>query len=188
MSFDLYAWKEPRVADEDEADAVVKRYYGKRRMNPEVCTPHADIVRFYDELLARYPGLEQDSETELNDSPWAMTPPPSDRMIEMHLRFGGSGEPLDAIVELARKYDLVLYDPQGPSIHSPALESEPEDIAGQAWSAARASVVAIVLIVAGWFMPWWFIGWPMTAIGLFIIALAIYTFVVLFVRPDWGED
>lgn len=80
--------------------------------------------------MTRYPPQETDEWLGPEDNPWAMTPDPSSRILELDLRSGRPGGTLDDIVDLARKYELVLYDPQGPSLHSPE-QHYPEDIPGQ---------------------------------------------------------
>jgi hypothetical protein len=58
--------------------------------------------------------------------PWDDSPEASDRLVWLSLRWSADDDALDTIVELARKHDLVLYDPQGASFHSPADEHEGE--------------------------------------------------------------
>lgn len=57
-----------------------------------------------------------------------MTPTESDRLIEIHVMWGADDAALLRIVELAQQHGLVLYDPQGPDIHSPP--GIPRGIAG----------------------------------------------------------
>jgi len=187
MSFDLVAWKAPAVKDEDEALAILRRFDAAE--DPDIFEQSEDLLRFYDDLLARYPALETfDADDErLKRTPWSETPERSDRVIEMSIRWHAPDEALDTIVELARKYDLVLYDPQGPALHSPDIYSGPEDIAGQAWYALRGGGVGLSMVVAGTFIPYRLVSWPLFVVGGFLVVMTVYTLVVLW-KPEWRPD
>ena len=82
---------------------------------------HADLEAFVGELLAQFPALESlgDDDAEWS-SPWASTPTVNDGVVEINITWGSPGEDaLEPTVELARRHNLVLYDPQGPDVHSP---------------------------------------------------------------------
>ncbi len=120
MSMDLYVWKAPLASSEDEAIQLLER-------EDEAFESSEDVARFYDELLEKYPTLESFDEEELDSAPtyWSVTPERSDRLIGMNLAWSVPDDALDDIVALARKYELVLFDPQGPSFHFPvALDVE----------------------------------------------------------------
>ena len=189
MSFDLVAWKAPAVKDEDEAGALVRRFdekRGRRHLRTERGPPS-----FLRRLLARYPALEafEDDDERLKRTPWSETPERSDRVIEISIRWGAGvpDEALDTIVELARKYELVLYDPQGPSIHSPEMDDGSEDVAGQVWFALRGGAIGVLLVVAGTFIPYRLVSWPLFVIGGFLVVMTIYTLIVLW-KPEWQPD
>ena len=183
MSFDLVAWKGPAVKDEDEAHALVRRFDVSE--DPDIFDQSEDLLRFYDDLIARYPALEtfDDDDEGLKRIPWSETPERSDRVIEISIRWSAPDEALDTIVELARKYDLVLYDPQGPAIHSPEMDG-PEDVAGQVWFALRGGGIGVLLIVAGAFIPYRLVSWPLFVIGGFLVVMTVYTLIVLW-KPEW---
>ena len=69
-------------------------------------------------------------------------------MIELNIRWRAPDAMVDTMVELARKHQLVMYDPQGPSLHSPVADDEPEDIAGQVKQGLIAGAVG--LLAARW--------------------------------------
>ena len=184
MSFDLIAWKAPAVTDEDEARTLVRRFDAAE--DPRIFERSQDLLGFYDDLLARYPALEafEDDDERLKQTPWSETPERSDRVIEISIRWHAPDAALETIVELARKYELVLYDPQGPSLHSPDVPSGPEDIAGQVWYAVRGGAVGLLLVIAGIFVPYTLVRWPLFIVGGFLIVGMIYTLVVLW-KPEW---
>lgn len=91
-------------------------YEGGRR--PE---HHPDLDAFVGELLAQFPALESPTENDTDWAvPWASTPEVNDGVVEINISWGSPSEDaLEPTVELARRYNLVLYDPQGPDVHSP---------------------------------------------------------------------
>ena len=181
MSFSLYAWKTPRVTDEDEAQALLNKY--NQSEDAQLFGESDDMVRFYDELMDRYPPQESEEWVEPADNPWALTPERSSRIVEMHLRWSMPGGTLDDIVDLARKYDLVLYDPQGPSLHSPE-QHYPEDIPGQVRQALIAGTAGAAMVFGATFIPYRLLSWPLIGIGGFLVIMTVYTLVVLW-KPKW---
>jgi hypothetical protein len=184
MSFDLIVWKEPAVTTEEQASSLVNRFHESD--DPGVFRASEDVLRFYDELLQRCPALEafDDDDRRVAESPWSVTPERSDRVIELNIRWGAPDAMIDTMVELARKHQLVMYDPQGPTLHSPVVEDEPQDIAGQVKQALIAGAVGLLLIVAGTVIPIRFLGWPIIGIGAFLVLMTVYTLVVLW-KPEW---
>lgn len=189
MSFDLMAWKAPRTTDEDEAKRIADRYYGSG--DPDVFEPSADVLRFYDELIQRYPELGAYREaSDRSEALWTVSPERSDRVIELCIKWGAPDEALDFIVDLARKYDLVLYDPQGPSVHWPEPPPEPQsprDRVGEMRRAAAVALVGALLVVAGWFVPYRILGWPLMGIGLFVLGVIVFTSVAVW-RTEGGPS
>jgi hypothetical protein len=84
--------------------------------------PSDDLLRFYDELVERYPVLGWDGIEEADGAlyTWGVTAERSDRLVGLNFTWSVPGEVIDDVVALARKLDLVLYDPQGLDFHSPA--------------------------------------------------------------------
>ena len=184
MSFDLYAWHTPLTTDEDEAEALFKRYADS---DDETVFAQSQSVRnFYEALIrALPPRMSEDVPAE--EDPWSVAPMPSDRIVAMHLRWSTPGGTLDTIVDLARRHGLVLYDPQGPSIHSPALDDDEPvdvDIPGQLRQATIAGLAGAAIIYGATFIPWRIISWPLMAIGAFLALGTIYTYVVIW-KPEW---
>src|SRR5262245_4872330 len=109
MSMSLVVWKAPVIADEDEAKALVERWDD----DPTVFEASADLLAFYDALLAKHPSLESYSDAEYRDAEayWSVTPERSDRVVYLDLLWSVSDELLDDIQSLAREHELVLYDP-----------------------------------------------------------------------------
>jgi hypothetical protein len=187
MSFDLIVWKEPAVSTEEEASSLVHRFHESG--DPSVFHASEDLLHFYDELLQRCPALElfDDDERRLAETPWSVTPERSGRVIELNIRWRAPDDMVDTMVALARKHQLVMYDPQGPTLHSPVADDEPPDIAGQVKQALSAGAVGLVLIVAGSLIPFRVLGWPIIGIGAFLVLMTVYTLVVLW-KPEWARS
>jgi hypothetical protein len=115
MSMTLLLWKAPVVVDADEAERLLQPYYD--RGDDSAFEPSAAIATVSNELLRRFP--------EAGHGPWADTPPEqTDRLLLLSIRWGADDAVIDAIVELAREHQLVLYDPQGPDV---TLPNDPVD-------------------------------------------------------------
>jgi len=184
MSFDLIVWKEPAVTTEEEARSLLHRF--REKDDSRVFHASEDLLHFYDELLVRCPALESydDDESRAAGSPWSVTPERSDRVIELNIRWRAPDAMVDTMVELARKHQLVMYDPQGPTLHSPIADDEPPDIAGQVKQALSAGAVGLLLIVPGRLIPIAFLSWLIVGIGAFLVLMTVYTLVVLW-KPEW---
>jgi hypothetical protein len=42
----------------------------------------------------------------------------------------------------------------------------------------------VVLLIAGSWVPYKLLGWPMIGVGAFLVVMTVYTFVVLW-KPEW---
>jgi hypothetical protein len=179
MSMSLVVWKAPVVADEDEAAALVERWDD----DPTVFDASADVLAFYDALLAKHPSLESYSDEELRDAEthWSVTPERSDRVVYLDLSWSVSDEMLDDIQALAREHELVLYDPQGPHVHLPGGGDEPKRrdplVLRQALFGTFVGIVGIALGVV---LPVPILDWIMIGIGAFLVLMGILSVVVWF--------
>ena len=121
MSFDLYLWKAPVPANEEEANALLDQYIDGDRSAFE---PSDDLKRFYRDLSSVVDDLDA-----LGD--------PTDRLVTLNLLWGTGDDVLAGIAQLAAKHQLVLYDPQASRLHPPAAggaaaQLQP-DAANPAW-------------------------------------------------------
>jgi hypothetical protein len=114
VSFDLFAWNVPVPGSAVQGGELLDRFF---EGDPETLGAGTPLQDFRAALVAEYPPLEDLAETE--ESPWAMTPSESDRLVEIHLVWSAGDAVLLRIVELAIQHGVVLYDPQGPDVHSP---------------------------------------------------------------------
>jgi len=175
VSFDLYAWKRPLPSSEDEALALIQG-------DESAFEPSTDVFRFYDELAERYPVLEWDGEGEPDGAPytWGVTGERSDRIVGLNFTWSVPSEVVDDVVALARKLDLVLYDPQGPDFHSPVellVEPTRRDPAVLRQALVGTLIGAAVLGV-GTVLRVPVLDWILIVVGAFIVVMGMYSVVV----------
>ena len=182
---DLYVWKHPFTTDEDEAQRLITHE------DESVFGQSAELEQFYVELMELFPPPEAFSaeERELNPVPWADSPHGSDRLVWLSIRWSAKGEDLDTIVELARKHDLVLYDPQGPSFHSPADENDGVPSVPTVGEYVRGVLLAafgVLLALLAWKASIPVLSWIVIFVGGFVAFVAASTTVAVAVQ-DWRE-
>ena len=187
MSFDLFAWKTPAVADEAEAAPLIKRYVDTG--DDRGFGASSDVASFYDELSRKYPPPEPGtSATPRRDRDrWGIELEPSDRLLVVSMTWNTPDEVLDDVVALARKHGLVLFDPQGPTLHAPEGAPAPDDVAAQVRQALAGGAFGALLVLVGVYIPWRILSWPAIAIGSFLVVMALYTFGVLWSARRGGD-
>ena len=104
----------------------------------------------------------------------------SDRLLALNIRWGADDEVVAAIYALARKCELVLYDPQGPDVFLPTdpLEDRRADPAADGVrDGSRSSPCAAVLVgltYAAWLIPIGWIRWPAVIVAGFVAAAGLF--------------
>ncbi len=174
----LILWKAPVIADPDEAAALLQPYYD--RGDDSAFQSSADIAKVSNELLRRFPDAE--------DGPWADSPPEqTDRLLLLGIRWGAGNDVIDAIAELAREHELVLYDPQGPDVHLPSdlVETGP---APPLRLVDYLKVVLMGLAAAGVFwLGWWIevpiLHWFLMIVGGFFFTVVVFLAAILMFGP-----
>ena len=116
MSFDLAVVS---AQESPSAEQVAELYYALCDGNYENSRPSESVVRFYEELTARYPSLDQLSEEEAEDSPWSDSIDISDGAVLMVIRWSRAGDMVTYVKALAAKHGLICYDPQEEVAHFP---------------------------------------------------------------------
>ena len=111
MSYDLAVW----VGDPPESDQAAAEKYGAfvpLLEQPPSEPPHPTLLAFADDLLARYPDIDDEAG---EDSPWSEGPLKSDivgSFFYFPMRYGSVHEAVPFIVERAAAHKLVCFDPQ----------------------------------------------------------------------------
>ena len=179
MSGTLIVWKAPRVEDEDAAARLLRDYYATG--DEGAFEPSDDVVRFYDDLLALWPSLEDLADLEDADLPpsWAESPERSNRVVSMEYRWSADAFLAD-IERLAREHGLVLYDPQGPVVVDPD-EPEPQEYVPDTREVLRVTALlvgSLAVAVGAWYASITVLSWIVIVVAGFLAVMAAYTLYV----------
>ncbi|HEX6218724.1 MAG TPA: hypothetical protein VFZ35_05565 [Sphingomicrobium sp.] len=203
MSMTLILWKAPLVADEDQGKALIAPWYESE--DDSAFEPSDDIARVADELRRRWPYRALSNEEtvdrmpeeerrhyspealkeirgfdEPEGSPWADLPFwQSDRLLAVDIRWGADDAVVTAIFALARKCELVLYDPQGPDVFLPtdplpADEPDPQPTFMDWVKISALCAVLLAVTYAAWLIPIGWIRWPAVAVAGFVAAAGLF--------------
>ncbi len=206
MSMTLILWKAPVVEDADEAKRLTTAWYENE--DDSAFEPSDDIAKVADELRRRWPywpisgdelvaamSAEERSQytaeglAELRESgsyerdegsPWADLPFwQSDRLLSVDIIWSADDDVVAAIYALARKYELVLYDPQGPDVFLPTdpigdLTEEPRATAKDWLSIIAMCAVLLALTYAAWLIPIGWLRWPAVIVAGFVAAAGLF--------------
>jgi hypothetical protein len=114
VSFELDVLAIDPAASDDAVRAMVKRCGSGQHPEGDL---DEHIVRFYESLRARYPDVPPYDD----DSPWMSMPlDVGIDHVSMNMSFGARSNPaIDLILELAARYGLTIYDPQGDEVTRP---------------------------------------------------------------------
>ena len=168
----LILWKAQVVADPDEAKSLLTPWYVTD--DESAFTPSGDLRAVYDILLKQYP-----FDWDRGSDPWADPPQVSDRMLVLSIRWGTQIPVLADITALARKFDLVLYDPQGPDVFlsTDPIEELTEIPPPTAWEWFKSLAIPAVLLAltyAAWLIPIGWIRWPAVIVAGFFLAAGLF--------------
>jgi hypothetical protein len=113
---------------------------------------------------------------------WLATEPESPaRVVALRLPPVPRTDTLEAILGLAAKYDLVLFDARSRRVHLPLEEMAAHASAtfwpGGAIQAAVAGAVGLGIAVAGWVLAIPLLGGILVLVGGFLFVMAVFTFV-----------
>ena len=194
MSMTLILWKAPVVGDPDEAKVLLEPWY--EHGDDSAFEPSEDIARAADMLRSRWPDNYESDPPD--DCPWADMPfEQTDRLLALDIRWGADDAAVAAIYVLAKKLELVLYDPQGPDVFLPTdpLDSgptPPPTLKDWASIVAMAAFLSAVTYAA-WLIPIGWLRWPavivagfFAAAGLFVLGAMIVA-ALGFIDPDEGR-
>jgi hypothetical protein len=205
MSMTLILWKAPVVREPEEAEALLKQFYEceddsafepssdiaavaeeLRRLHPwRMLTNEETVARMSDEERQSYrPEVLGELRGVEGGEPWGDLPFwQSERLLMLDLRWGAASDAAtDDIVRLAREHDLVIYDPQGPSVHlptDPQRDAEAEAEAAQSLGfgahamAVGVTLLGLLLIAGGWTLSIPVLNWLLIIVGLFVLGVGI---------------
>jgi hypothetical protein len=181
MSMTLILWKAPVVHDPDEAAGLLQPYYDHG--DESAFEPSPDVTAVSDELLRRFPeGIE---------GPWTDPPTDVDRVLFLSIPWGADKAIIDAIVELARKHELVLYDPQGPDVTLPTdpvdREPPPPPTVGGYLRIVLIGVAAVGVFWLGWRIEVPILDWILMIVGGFLVSVVVFLLYILLFGPKDDE-
>ena len=170
----LVLWKAPWVADADDAAQLLRPYY--ERGDDSEFQPSDDLAKIADELLRRFP--------EAEDGPWADFPPEqTERLLHLSIRWGAGDAVIDAIVELARAHQLVLYDPQGPEVYLPTDPVYSGPVPAPAFrdygKILLMGVAAFAVFWVGWRIDVPILNWLLMIVGGFFLSVILFLLGIL---------
>ena len=175
----LYVWKEPRPADAGEAASLVEQWLAGDASDIHRGPFEAsdDVSWFHREITGDAPPIwNPDKPARDHDLP--------DRVVVVPLE----AEALDALPDqledvygLAAKYDLVVYDPQGKSVHVPLAELLAHESAtfwpSGAIRAGRAGLLGAVVAAGAYVLGIPIVSGVVIVVGLFLVVLSVWTFI-----------
>lgn len=205
----LVLWRAPVVREAVEAEALLKPFYDHQddsafEPSPNIAAVAEELRRLYpwreltnEETVARMTEKERQSYSpdalkELRgveggeawgDLPFAQT----DRLLLLDLRWSEDNAIVGDIERLAREYQLVLYDPQGPDIYLPtdpieAAEAE-QRLGFSAYALAiGVTLLGMLLVAFGWMLSIPVLNWLLIIAGLFILGVGftlLYAFIIV---------
>ena len=206
MSMTLILWKAPVVDDPADAQELLKAWYETE--DDSAFEPSGDIAIVAEELRRLYPWRDLTNEETVarmseeersrykpdalseirgveGGEPWAEMPfYQTDRLLSVEVRWGADDAVIAAIVALARKFELVLYDPQGPDVF---LATDPIEVMTEFpgfklgdWLKIAAMVAVLSALTYGaWLLPIGWIRWPVAFVIGFIAAAAWFVFILM---------
>lgn len=205
MSMDLYLWKSPVTDDPEEAGRLINRFFdaaetGVFEPSPDIAAAAEELQRLYpirlvsgEQLIASMSDEERSQYTEEGlaqlrehgsyaqdeDGPWSDLPHhQTDNLLALNVRWSAGNKVLDDIVRIGRERELVIYDPQGPSVYLPDDPVEP----GPPESTTIIDVlkfVSLVVLLCGltylaWMIPIGWIRWPAVIIAGFVATAGLF--------------
>jgi hypothetical protein len=114
VSYDIAVWEAGGRPATDEAALETYNEMWVRYEDTEE-SAGTQILGFIEELTARYPDLDDLSDEEVDDSPWADSPLRGNVMgpfFYFALVPSKADETIPFIAETARRHELVCFDPQ----------------------------------------------------------------------------
>ena len=172
----LYVWKSPRPADADEAAALVDEW---RAGDP--ADIHRGPMDWHDDVVWFHREITGDAPPVWNPDKPGRDPDPPDRVIAVELQPGTLREQLEDVYGLAMKYDLIVYDPQRGTVQAP-LEAMSAAASATFWPrgavrAAAAGIGGAILAGVAWVLGIPVLSGVLVAVGVFLVALTVATFV-----------
>ncbi|NBO19033.1 MAG: hypothetical protein EBV03_07395 [Proteobacteria bacterium] len=127
MSFDLCVFYTVKPHTNAEALKRYIAYCEEGDLKPYI-EPSPKISEFVKELTALHPQIDDTPEDGLDECPWSIAFDLSEGHVIMPMVWSKADETQKIIVELAKKHDLVCFDPQNTKIITapPGIHVQPK--------------------------------------------------------------
>jgi hypothetical protein len=119
MSFDLGVWHSDKSLTRDQAGEIYLRLCEDW---PYLEGDNPSVAAFYEELIDHWPEIDTIAEDKVGDfkfCPWSCALSHSGKAVVMSCVWSKAAEVGAYITSLARKHELVLYDPQANRLYLP---------------------------------------------------------------------
>jgi hypothetical protein len=117
VSFDLGVWHSDKALSVEEAGELYMKLCEQTWIPIE---EHLAVESFYRELCRTYPEIDTFSADEVDDCPWSCAHDRSGFHVLIAMSYGDRTTAVaQFVVDLAKKHDLICYDPQGPDVYLP---------------------------------------------------------------------
>jgi hypothetical protein len=180
MSAELYVWKAPRPNEASEAEELVRAWRAfEAKASPEAVELGSPFIAS-DDVTWFSRELTGDAAPVWNpDKPATREHP--DRIVVVPLEPASLRQTLEEVYGLATKYDLMVYDPIRGVVHRPQKELA-EYASATFWPrgafrAFRAGAAGAILAIVAWFLGVPILSGIAIVIGVFLFAMAVFTFV-----------
>ena len=125
MSFDLGVWHCEEPLTNAEASDIYLRLCEEW---PYLEGEHPSVQAFYEELIQHWPEIDTVPEDKVGDfdfSPWSCELNHSGKAVVMSCVWPKADEVAEYVAALARKHQLLLFDPQANRVRLPENLSPP---------------------------------------------------------------
>ena len=111
MTYDLGAF-----GKQNSRDSIASLYIKACESKIVDIKPSPEMVKFIEEMSRLYPDLDSVPESEIDNCPWACGFDQSDRHWIAPMLFSFVENMVPKVIELARKCNVYIYDPQSDKI------------------------------------------------------------------------
>ena len=183
--FDLYIWENPKDLDAAGAAALISKWESEGAS--PAASPFEQTVNigwFYRELVGDHPDIDAVTDAvprQTRVPVWASgSDEPPARIVALRLQPDSAQAVVGDVYGLATKYDLMVFEPHGPSIHRPNHEML-EYAHATFWprgaiQAALAGGGGAILAVVAWLLGIPIVSGVLIVVGGFMAAMAVMTF------------
>ncbi len=118
MSFDLAFWHEDQPITSEQALQIYEQLCDAGESGT-VVTPHPNIAAFLQDLAQYYPPIDDYPEEKWDECPWSTIWSVTPGSVICCMTWSRGPGLASFLIEMANRYDLVVYDPQHRKVFLP---------------------------------------------------------------------